>query len=91
MEKAFRYCGYLEGISFLVLLGIAMPMKYLAGQPLAVRIVGSLHGLFFIAYLITAFAYGDKRGWGAKDYLVAFVAAVIPFGPFWLERRLRNR
>lgn len=88
MHRTFRYIGYLEALSFLALLGIAMPLKYLAGMPLAVRIVGSVHGLLFILYLVAAFSYGDKRGWQGKDYFWAFFAAVIPFGPFLFEKRI---
>lgn len=88
MHKAFRYLGYLEALSFLLLLGIAMPLKYFAGMPIAVRITGSIHGILFILYLISAFSYGDKHNWRGKDYFVAFVAAVIPLGPIFFERRI---
>jgi len=84
-----RLASILDGISYLVLLGIAMPLKYLADLPLAVRVVGSFHGLLFLllcACLLETFA--RKRlsfGW----CLVVFACALFPFAPFLLDRRLR--
>src|SRR5438552_3773981 len=49
--RRLRLVGYTEGVSFLVLLGIAMPLKYFAGMPLAVTIVGAIHGLLWILYV----------------------------------------
>lgn len=85
-----RVLGAGEGASFLMLLFIAMPLKYLLGQPLAVRIVGSIHGMLFLwlAYetLHVTFAHGWRKKHGAKVIL----AALLPFGPFlidgWLAR-----
>ena len=84
-----RIAGYLEGGSFLVLLFIAMPLKYLAGQPQAVRIVGMAHGVLFIAYIIfLALAAGD-RAWPVGRSLRGLAAAFLPFGPFIFDRSLR--
>ncbi|KAA9357123.1 DUF3817 domain-containing protein [Larkinella humicola] len=86
----FRFIGILEGISFLVLLGIAMPLKYWAGWPLAVKYVGWAHGVLFIAYLIALFAVAFDRRWSFIRVVVAFIASLVPFGTFWLESRLKK-
>lgn len=83
----FRIVAFWEGISYLVLLLVAMPLKYGLGFDLAVRVVGMLHGLLFIAYLITlALA---ARTLGARWVVLALVMSVVPGGTFWLEAQLR--
>ncbi|RCR70755.1 DUF3817 domain-containing protein [Larkinella punicea] len=86
----FRFIGILEGISYLVLLGIAMPLKYWAGWPLAVKYVGWAHGVLFIAYLIALIAVAFDRRWSFVRVIVAFIASLVPFGTFWLEGRLKR-
>ena len=85
--KSFRRIGYLEGSSFLILLGIAMPLKYLADFPMAVRIVGWVHGVFFIFYVMEAFSLAEVLQWKRKRLMLALIAAVLPFGPFVFDRR----
>ncbi|HKB03652.1 MAG TPA: DUF3817 domain-containing protein [Gemmataceae bacterium] len=88
--QQFRVVGYAEGVSFLVLLGIAMPLKRLAGLPEAVFVVGWIHGVLWIFYLLTAArsAYADR--WTVKHMFWAFVASVLPFGPFVFDRWIRR-
>ncbi|GAB3900249.1 DUF3817 domain-containing protein [Larkinella knui] len=86
----FRFIGILEGISYLVLLGIAMPLKYLAGWPHAVKVVGWAHGVLFIAYLVALIAVTIDRRWSLIRVIVAFIASLVPFGTFWLESRLKK-
>ena len=83
-----RLIGFLEGVSLLVLLGIAMPLKYLAGQPTAVRYVGMAHGLLFVAYVLLLIVVAIERRWSFGKTALALVASVVPFGTFWAERRL---
>ena len=86
-----RLVGLAEGISFLVLLGIAMPLKYLAGWPAAVRVVGMLHGVLFVLFVLAVFeAIGSLR-WTAKQVAVALLASLLPFGTLVLDRRLRRQ
>ncbi len=85
-----RLVGILEGVSFLVLLGIAMPLKYLCGQPLAVRIVGLIHGLLFLWFCGVLLNAKDAAGWDLKKAGRVFVAALLPFGPFVIDRGLRR-
>ena len=85
-----RWLGMIEGTSTLVLFGIAMPLKYFADMPMAVRIAGSIHGGLFIA-LVLMFLLGTRRITIPRRLAAAgIVGAVFPFGPFvvdrWLER-----
>jgi len=83
-----RVVGIIEGLSFLVLLGVAMPLKYLAGMPTAVRIVGSIHGGLFLLYAVVLLVAWLDRGWSVWRAGALMVAAVVPFGPFVAERSL---
>ena len=85
-----RWMGFIEGIPTLVLFFIAMPLKYLAGKPIAVEIAGSLHGGLFIC-LVVMLAIAVWRvpiSFGLS--LAGMVSAVIPFGPFVYDRWLRE-
>jgi integral membrane protein len=84
-----RIIAALEGVSYLVLLGVAMPLKYAAGMPLAVRVTGLAHGLLFMAFLAAATHVAMTELWDARRILGALVASLIPFGTFVLDRRLR--
>jgi len=84
-----RAVGLAEGISFLVLLGIAMPLKYFAGMPGAVRVVGLAHGVLFILFVLAVFeAIGSLR-WSWRQVALALLASLLPFGTLLLDRRLR--
>lgn len=85
-----RIVGLLEGSSFLLLLGVAMPLKYLADMPMAVRIVGALHGALFLLYLAAVAHVKFAHRWPMDRATLAIVAAVLPFGPFVLDRSLRR-
>lgn len=87
--STLRRIGFAEGLSYILLLGIAMPLKYYFGQPLAVRIIGSLHGLLFVLYILLGASYGRTHGWKLKDFALLFIASMLPFGPFFFDRRLR--
>lgn len=86
----FRMIGIAEGISFLVLLLVAMPLKYFFKMPEAVKIFGWIHGILFISFLYFAFEVmgGIKKNilWFAK----AFAAAIIPCGTFIFDRYLKE-
>lgn len=82
-----RIIGFLEGISFLVLLGIAMPLKYMLGQPEAVRHVGMAHGLLFVLYVILVTMVMLDEKWSFKTTAIALLASLIPFGTFYVDAR----
>jgi integral membrane protein len=81
----FRAIARAEGISFLVLLFIAMPLKYLADMPLAVKYTGWAHGALFIAYWISAIPLFTKLKWDAERIIGLGAASVLPFGTFIME------
>jgi integral membrane protein len=85
--RRFRLVAILEGISFLVLLGIAMPLKYMAGMPLAVKYVGWAHGLLFISYVVLAVPLFTRLKWPMDRVYGVGIASLLPFGTFALERR----
>jgi len=85
-----RRIGIAEGVSFLVLLLIAMPLKYLANWPLAVKYVGWLHGLLFVLYIAQAYYVKHIRQWPISRFLIAFVAAWLPLGTFFFDRELKK-
>jgi integral membrane protein len=80
----------LEGLSFIVLLFIAMPLKYLADMPLAVRFTGMAHGLLFVLYLFALLEAALALRWSFTRVAVAFGASLVPFGNFLLDARLRR-
>ncbi len=85
--RALRIAALVEGVSFLVLLFVAMPLKYLAGFPAAVKVVGWTHGVLFIAYLAADVPLFVKLEWPAGRMVTVLLAALLPFGTFWLDRR----
>jgi integral membrane protein len=80
-----------EGTSFLILLFIAMPMKYFMGMPLAVRIVGSIHGLLFLLYIAQLARLRTKYQWDNRFSIQAFAASILPFGTFLFDKYLREK
>jgi integral membrane protein len=82
--------AFLEGMSFLGLLFIAMPVKYLLDQPLAVRITGAVHGLLFLLFVSSLFRAASEHDWPVRRSLAAFGASLVPFGTFVLDRALRR-
>ena len=85
--NSFRLISLFEGISFLILLGIAMPLKYIANIPEVVQAVGMAHGIFFIFYIFGAFFIKQKMNWSIQTLLIVILCSVLPFGPFYAERK----
>tara|TARA_B100001964_G_scaffold224715_1_gene271812 strand:+ start:82 stop:381 length:300 start_codon:yes stop_codon:yes gene_type:complete len=85
-----RLVALIEGIAYLVLLGIAMPLKYLYAMPLAVRVVGITHGLLFIVLVTLLLRAHEHHRWTTSFSIRVFVASLIPFGAFWMDRRLKR-
>ena len=85
-----RAIALVEGVSYLLLLWVAMPLKYFAGFPEAVKAVGWAHGLLFVLYLMAVAEVTVARRWRFTRILGAFVAALVPFGTFVLDARLRR-
>jgi integral membrane protein len=83
-----RALGWMEGVSFLLLLGVAMPLKYFAGLPMAVRIVGTAHGILFLLYVWAAIQVYLERDWPFKRLAAVLVASVLPAGPFVVDAKI---
>lgn len=83
----FRFIALLEGISFLVLLFIAMPLKYGADNPVLIRPIGMAHGFLFIAYLILLVMVKENKNWGWGLFLKSAAASVLPFGTFYADKK----
>jgi integral membrane protein len=85
-----RVVGVVEGISFLLLLGVAMPLKYMAGMPQMVSVVGMAHGILWMAYVAAVIDVRLRRDWPLSRMAVAVLASILPFGPFVLDPSLKR-
>lgn len=83
-----RRLGFAEGTSFLLLLGVAMPLKYLAGMPQFVSAGGMVHGLLFIGFCGLLLIQREALGLSVKQMIGGWAAAVLPFGPFIYDARV---
>ena len=88
--KAFRWVAIAEGTSWLLLI-IATIVKYAADQPNGVHVMGPIHGVLFIAYVVLAFVVRAKVGWDARTLLIVLAESIIPFGGFFAARRVELR
>jgi integral membrane protein len=87
MKKTFRIVSVLEGVSFILLLFIATPIKYLLGNDILVKILGMPHGLLFIGYVILAFMLKYELNWKSKTFFTVLIASIIPFGTFYIDKK----
>ena len=87
MVTIFRIIAFLEGISYLLLLFIAVPIKHLNGDPQYVKLLGLPHGLLFVAYIFLSILLKPDFKWSKKDFIIVLVASVIPFGTFYVEKK----
>lgn len=85
--KVFKWVSTLEAISFLLLLFIAMPLKYLFNLPQMVQMVGMAHGILFISYIVGAIITYSLLDWKLRTLLIVVACSVIPFGPFYVEKK----
>lgn len=83
-----RLVAFLEGLSLVLLLFVAMPLKYMADMPAMVRIVGMGHGLLFIAYVVYVILAKAEFKWTIGKTLLALVLSIVPFGTFWADWKL---
>jgi integral membrane protein len=88
MKNHLRTLGFIEGASMLLLLFIAMPIKYIGGNPEPVRWVGSIHGGLFLLFIFGATQLARRESWPKQRLILAYIASTIPFGPFVFDRKL---
>ena len=89
MIQRLRHLGWLEGLSLILLVLIAVPLKYGWDTPVYVRVLGPIHGFFFSIYCLQLVYVGTKLSWPIDKVLTFFVASLIPFAAFALDGRLR--
>lgn len=87
MIRIFKIIALLEGISLLLLLFFAMPMKYIYEQPIFVKVIGMAHGLLFIAYILLSIMLKIEEKWDLKKFALVCLASVLPFGAFYIENK----
>ena len=80
--------GYIEGCSTILLMGVAVPLKYLGGNESMVKLLGPIHGMLFLLYVGMLFL-GVAKTWSKEAFVIGFIAAIIPGGPFWFESKLK--
>lgn len=86
-----RIISITEAISYLILLGIAMPLKYIWGDPMAVRMVGMLHGILFCIFCAALLDAMLTQKWSLKPPFWIFMASLVPFAPIWVEKWLKKQ
>ncbi len=82
-----RLIAFIEGVSYLILLFVAMPLKYMYEEPQAVRTVGSIHGFLFVAYVLLVFLTKIEHRWDWAKTRLLLLISLIPFGNFYADRK----
>lgn len=85
--STFRIVALLEGVSYILLLFIATPVKYFANDPQYVKMLGMPHGLLFIAYIVMAVLMSKDMKWNNRILWIVLIAAIIPFGTFYIDKK----
>ena len=88
--KTLRLVGLFEGLSFLLLLFIAMPVKYIMDNPILVKYIGMGHGVLFVLFLIVLFTVCEKQKWSLGMFIMGLIASIVPFGPFIFDLKLKK-
>lgn len=88
MIKTLRLLAILEGISYLLLLGICMPLKYWLNVPEPTYPVGLAHGILFVLYCSFVMFVAKKETWSMDKTFLALIASLLPFGTFVVEKKL---
>ncbi|POU27461.1 hypothetical protein C3420_00900 [Acinetobacter sp. ACNIH3] len=88
--ETLRLIGLIEGISFLLLLFIAMPVKYMMDNPVLVKYIGMGHGVLFILFIVVLFAVCEKQKWALNMFIMGLIASILPFGPFIFDMKLKK-
>jgi integral membrane protein len=83
----FRVIAFLEGLSYILLLFIAMPLKYLAGIPEFVTHIGMAHGALFVAYILLLIILKFQYDWSLGKCALLFLASLLPFGTFYADKK----
>ena len=87
MRNIFRLVALLEGVSYILLLFIAVPIKYWSGDEQWVKLLGMPHGILFVSYVIFAFLIKKNENWGMNDLGIVLLASILPFGTFYIDSK----
>jgi integral membrane protein len=87
MINIYRLTAFLEGVSYILLLFIAVPIKYLLNEALYVKILGMPHGILFILYILFSIISKIKYNWNFRKFLVISIASLVPFGTFYIDKK----
>jgi len=87
MLKTFRIIAFLEGVSYILLLFIATPIKHFGGNDQYVKLLGMPHGLLFVAYIAFAILLRSTYKWDNKTFGIILLASLLPFGTFYIDRK----
>lgn len=87
MLKNFRVTAILEGISYLLLFLVGMPLKYIFAHTTTNMVIGYIHGLLFVLYVVLAVLVCYQKNWDLKRFSLLFIAALLPFGTFYAEKK----
>ncbi|MBC8371567.1 MAG: DUF3817 domain-containing protein [Planctomycetes bacterium] len=85
--NAFRIIAFLEGVSYILLLGIAVPIKYINADPTYVKLLGMPHGILFVAYVLMAFKFQASQKWTTRDLGIVLFCSILPFGTFYADKK----
>jgi integral membrane protein len=91
MLRFFKIIALLEGISMLLLYFFAMPLKYIFENPNYIRPIGMSHGLLFIGYIILAIMLKYEENWSSKKFVIVALASILPFGTFYIEKKILTK
>ena len=87
MLKLFRVIAFFEGVSYILLLFIAVPIKYVFDDPTYVKMLGMPHGVLFMIYIIFSFIVNIKLKWNMKELFIILIASLVPLGTFYVDRK----
>ena len=87
MVNIYRVTAFLEGVSYILLLFVAVPIKYLLNEALYVKVLGMPHGIFFILYILFSIIAKIKYNWNFRKFLVISIASLVTFGSFYIDKK----
>ena len=91
MVAVFRIISYLEGISYLLILFVTMPLKYLFSSPEPNKVIGMAHGVLFLLYIVVAILVKYEKKWNTKTLVIVLLCSIIPFGTFWMDKKYLSK
>ena len=87
MKNIFRIIAFLEGVSYILLLFIAVPIKYSLGDSTYVKLLGMPHGVLFVAYLLFAIIIKNNEKWNKTELFIVLICSIVPFGTFYIDKK----